>query len=102
MELPRLEPLWQRYRDRGFAVVAIEADRDREGAVQFIEENNLTFHFLEDLEGEDEIVRRIFTVYNYPTTFVIDREGRIQYFHLGFSEGDEVTIEQEILALLEE
>ena len=102
MELPRLEPLWQRYRDRGFSVVAVEARRDSEGAVQFIEENNLTYHLLENLEGEGEIVRSLFNVRGFPSSFLIDREGRIQYFHYGFSAGDELAIEQEILALLEE
>ena len=43
MELPRLEPLWQKYRDKGFSVIAVEIARDRERATTFVEENNLTY-----------------------------------------------------------
>ena len=50
MELPRLEPLWQKYRDQGLQVIAIESERDTERAVEFIAENNLTYQLLEDYE----------------------------------------------------
>ena len=54
MELPRLEPLWKKYRDRGFSIVAVEATGDRERAVQFIEKNGLTYHLLEAEELLEE------------------------------------------------
>ena len=99
MELPRLEPLWQKYRDRGLSIVALEAFRDTDTAVKFIEEKGLTFHFLENGE-ENDVVGGTFGVRGFPTTFIIDREGRIMYFHLGFNEGDEAEIEREILSLM--
>ena len=46
MELPRIEPLWKKYRDKGFSVVAVEATGDRDRAVKFIDEKNLTYHLL--------------------------------------------------------
>ena len=48
MELPRVEELWKKYRDRGFSAVALETNRDRERAVKFIEEKGLTMHMLEN------------------------------------------------------
>ena len=102
MELPRLEPLWQKYRDKGLSIVAVERRRDTEGALKFINENNLTFHFLENGEGDGEVVRSLFNVRGFPTTYVIDEDGKIMYFHYGFSAGDEVKIEEEIKTLLEE
>ncbi len=95
MELPRLEPLWKKYRDQGFAVVAIETLRNREGAVRFIEEKNLTYHLVENGEGDEDVIENIFRVDGYPTSYLIDREGRIIYYHIGFDEGDEVKIEKE-------
>ncbi len=100
MELPRLEPLYQKYKDQGFAVVAIEAQRDTEGATTFIEENNLTYAFLENGEDEAEVVNTIFGVRSFPTSYLIDKQGRIMFYHLGFSEGDEEKLEEEILKLL--
>ncbi len=86
MELPRLEPLWQKYKDQGLQVVAVEAFRDREGALKFIEENELTYHFLEDLEDDDEKVVPGLISGGYPTSYLVDREGRIVFAHLGFGD----------------
>jgi peroxiredoxin len=100
VELPRLEPLWQSYKDKGLAVVAVEAQRDTENATTFISENNLTYTFLENGEGEGDVVRGVFGVRSFPTSYIIDREGRIMYYHLGFEEGDEDKLEKELLTLL--
>ena len=100
MELPRLQPLYDRYQDQGFEIVAIERQRDTERATKFIEENNLTYTFLENGEGDDEVVRATFGVRGFPTSFLVDRDGMIRYYHLGFEEGDEDKIAAEIEALL--
>jgi hypothetical protein len=99
--LPRLEPIWQKYRDKGLSIIAVERRRDRENALKQINENSLTYHFLENGEGTDEVVRSVFGVRGFPTTYIINSEGKIYYFHYGFSPGDEVKIEEEIQKLLE-
>jgi peroxiredoxin len=100
VELPRLEKLWNKYRDMGLSVVSVEAFRDREGALKFIKDENLTFHLLENLEGEGEIVYDIFKVSGFPSSFIIDPDGKVMFFHYGFSEGEEAKIEEEILKLM--
>lgn len=100
MELPRLEPLWNKYQDQGFAVVAIETMRNRESAAKFIEENKLTYHLLENGEGDEDVVSKVFGIQSYPTSYLIDREGRVIYHHIGFYKGDEVKLEEEIKKLL--
>lgn len=102
MELPRLEPLFKKYRDQGFQIVAIDGLRMTDQALKFIEENGLTYTFLETGEGDENIVRNVFGVRTYPSSFIIDREGKVRYFHLGFDEGDEEEYEEQIVALLEE
>jgi len=100
VELPRLEPLWQRYREQGFAVVAVERRRDTERATRFIAENALTYHFLENGEGDAEVVRRRFGVRVFPTSFLIDRDGRVVFKHVGFTEGDETALAAQVETLL--
>ena len=100
MELPRLQPLYEKYQDRGFEIVAIEANRDTERAQKFIADENLSFTFVENGEAEAEVVRATFGVSGFPTTFLIDREGRIMHVHMGFEEGDEDMLAEEIEALL--
>jgi peroxiredoxin len=98
VELPRLEPLWRKYRDKGFSVIAVEATRDRERAVKFIENNKLTYYLLE-AEEEKSVVKEKFGIKWFPTSYLIDRDGRIMMCHVGFRAGDEVDLEKEILRL---
>ncbi len=100
MELPRLESLYAKYKDRGFEIVAVEAFRMEELARKFIEENSLTYQFVQDGTDKNAVVGKVYKVFGFPTTFVIDRNGKILYSHLGFSPGDEEKLEREILSLL--
>ena len=100
MELPRLEPLWQKYRDRGLTIIAVESERDTERALEFIAEHERTYHFVEDVEGDETVVGDKLGISGFPTSYLVDRNGKIIFAHLGFEEGDEEMIEQEILQLL--
>ena len=100
MELPRLQPLYETYKDQGFEVVAVESRRDTERATQFIGKKGLTYTLLENGEDELEVVDGTFGVRSFPTSFLIDREGRVMYYHLGFELGDEVKMAEEIESLL--
>lgn len=97
--MPRLQELYTTYRDRGFTIVAVEAARDTDRAKDFIAKKGLTFLCLEDRE-EDPVVGGLFGVHAFPTSFVLDGDGRIMYYHLGFGEGDETRIAEEIETLL--
>ena len=100
MELPRLQPLYEKYKDQGFEVIAVESKRDTERATKFIEEKGLSYTLVENGEEDNEVVASIFKVRSFPTSFVIDREGKVMFYHLGFEPGDEEHIEEEILELL--
>jgi len=100
VELPRLEPIYQKYKDQGFRVVAIESQRDTEAARKFIEENQLTYTFLEDREADDQKVVPKLTTGSFPTSYLINREGKVIFAHVGFDEGDEEKIEKEVVKLL--
>ncbi len=99
MELPRLQTLYEKFNDQGLEIIAVDATHDTERAKKLIETKGLSFTLLEDHE-EDGIVSEVFGVHSFPTSFLIDREGRVMYFHLGFDEGDEVEMEEQIKTLL--
>lgn len=100
MELPRLQPLYEKYKDQGFEIVAVEGKRDLDRAKKFVAEKGLTYTFLENGEGDDEVARNIFKIRGYPSSFLIDRDGKVMFFHLGFEPGDENKLETEINELL--
>jgi peroxiredoxin len=101
VELPRLQTIWEKHRDQGFEVIAIESNRETDRATAFIEKAGLGYTCLENGEDESEVVEKVFGVMGYPSTFIVDRQGRIMYYHFGFDEGDEKAIEREVLSLLE-
>jgi peroxiredoxin len=100
VELPRLQKLFEAYRSQGFEVVAVEAFRDTEQATKFIEDKGLTFTLLENGAEDADVVSSMFGVYAFPTSLLVDRDGRVVYAHVGFELGDEQKLEEEIKSLL--
>ena len=100
MELPRLQPLYETYADQGFTVVVVDGKRQTDLATKFIAKHGLTYTALETGEGDADVVTEVFDVRSFPTSFLIDREGRIMYSHVGFEEGDEVKLAEQIESLL--
>ena len=80
--------------------MAIEARRDTEKAKKFIEEKKLAFTFLENGQDDKEVVRKLFSVRVFPTSFLIGKDNKVYYYHLGFEDGDEKKIEEQIKTLL--
>ncbi len=100
MELPRLQKLFETYRNQGFEVVAVDAFRDTKQATKFIEDKGLSFTLLENGAEDAEVVSSMFGVSAFPTSLLVDREGRVMYAHVGFELGDEQKLEEEIRSLL--
>jgi peroxiredoxin len=100
VELPRLEPLYRKYQDQGFEVIVIEAGGDRKRAMEFIAKNKLSYTCLENGTDDKEIVESNFQVTGFPTSYLIDGDGKVMYMHLGYDDGDDVKLEKEIQGLL--
>ena len=101
MELPRLKAVYEKYRDKGFQLIAIDRTRDTDNAVKFIRDNGLPYRFVENGEGKEEVVRALFGVSTFPTSYLIDTNGKIVRVHVGFDEGDEKEYEKQIAELLQ-
>lgn len=98
VEMPPIQAAYERYRDRGFTVLAISIDAGpghREKVMEFAEEYELDFPILLDPEGR---IARLFQTVGVPETFVLDREGRIAKRLIGAtnwdSQGNQALIEE--------
>lgn len=81
-EMPDLVATHQKYRARGFETVAVAMRYDRpDHVVAFTEKRGLPFKVSLDVQGE--IARAFGDVRLTPTTFVLDREGRVLKRYLG-------------------
>lgn len=81
-EMKDIEPVYRAYRDRGLAVLAVNVRQDAETAARFIERLGVSYVVLLDQDGS---VARRFGVIGLPSTFFIDREGRLATRVLGES-----------------
>jgi len=95
VELPVMNGIYAKYKDKGFDMIAIEGNRDLPGTEQFINEHNLSFPVLFDLEGRDSIAFNL-QIDSIPVNYLVDEDGRIVKVHIGYSSGDEVMMEAAI------
>ena len=73
-ELEAIEPVYRRYRDQGLVILAINVRQDRATAQAFVDKLNVSYETLLDTQGD---VARAYGVMGLPTTFIIDRDGRL-------------------------
>lgn len=77
IEMPGLENLYRRFRSEGMTVLAVSLDEGNDQGVRdFVDEYKLSFPVLIDADEEVESLYRAFTI---PSTFVIDRLGRVVF-----------------------
>ena len=94
-EMIALEPVYQKYKNQGFIILAINVRQDRDTAQKFIDKLNISYDSLLDSEGE---VAREYGVMGLPTTFFINGKGELQTRILGESTPE--AFEQILLELL--
>ncbi len=81
IEIPWFMDFERRYKDRGFAVVGVSMDEEGWPAVKpFIQELAINYRIV---LGDDATSRNYGGVDALPTTFIIDREGKIAAVHIG-------------------
>lgn len=79
--MPSLEVLYQAYKPQGFEVMAVASDvRGAEAVQPFVTTHHLTFLNLQDTNTH---VTRLYGVTQLPTTYVLDREGRLVTVEIG-------------------
>jgi thiol-disulfide isomerase/thioredoxin len=98
--LPIYEQLVKRYGARGFKVYAINVDDDPDEIRPFVKETKLSLPVLVDRDAE--VVESKLAIRVMPTSFVLDRQGRVRHVHEGFAAEFLPKYEAEIEALLAE
>ena len=96
-EMPEFQAYYDKHKDQGFRVVAVEAGQPESEVRQFVNQLNLDFEILLDPENQS---LDIFKQSSLPNSFVIDRTGQMRFAWLGAI--DEITLEQYITPLLKE
>jgi peroxiredoxin len=95
-EIPGFIELQKQYGEKGLAIVGVSLDQAGAATVKaFVEKNKMNYPVV---MGDDTTVKAYGGINGIPTTFVIDRKGKIAGKHIGFA--DKAKFEKEIKPLL--
>jgi peroxiredoxin len=98
IEIPWFMEFEQTYKDRGFSVVGVSMDEDGWDVVKpYIQARKINYRIL---LGDDQVGQLYGGVDSLPTTFLIDRSGRIAKVHVGLETGKD-GFKNEITSLLD-
>jgi thiol-disulfide isomerase/thioredoxin len=97
MEMPSMQRLATALRDRPFRLLAVNVRESRAKAWKFTKLLKVTFTTLLDSTGE---AAEAWDVQIYPTSYLIDADGRIRYVAYGPVDWDSDDIIQRIEALM--
>jgi thiol-disulfide isomerase/thioredoxin len=100
-EMPSMEALYQRYKDKGFTVLAINEWEDADRVFVYTGQLsvNPTFPILFDPKG---VVADKFVVKGLPTTVLLNKKGQIVYRAIGGRDFNHPEVDKVIRTLLSE
>ena len=94
--LPHIQRIHTDYADSGLQVLSVNVDVGLHKVQPFMQENRFSFPVL----FADRDMGSSYEIYSIPTSYLIDRDGIVQYRNVGYSSGDEAELEKRVVALL--
>jgi peroxiredoxin len=77
MENPNVVAAYNRFKDKGFTVLGVSLDQNKEPWMAAIKQDQLTWTHVSDLKGWGNEVGKLYGVTGIPQNFLIDKEGKI-------------------------
>lgn len=88
----------EKYRSQNLQIIGVNLDAKNEDAKKFLAEIPAKFTVAFDSKGE---TAKQYGIKGMPTSFLIGRDGKVIYQHLGFKEADKESLEKQIKSALE-
>ena len=79
-EMPTLQSFYEKYKANGFVLIAINQEETSDVVIPFVKEFGLTFPVWLDIDYQ---AQRVFNTMNLPSSYVIDRNGRVRLMWIG-------------------
>ena len=96
---PWMNEVQKKYADKGFKVVGVNLDANMADADKFLEKVPAEFLLAFDPQG---VSPRLYGVKGMPTSYLIDRTGKVIYRHMGFNDEGKAELEKAIRSALEQ
>jgi peroxiredoxin len=77
MENPNVVAAYNRFKDKGFTILGVSMDSNRDPWIAAIKQDNLTWTHVSDLKGWGNEVGKLYNVTGIPQNFLIDKDGKI-------------------------
>jgi thiol-disulfide isomerase/thioredoxin len=99
LEFPYLIELYNKYSDKDFSVLAVNVDENSSNMSKFLTNfgKDVPFKIIYDGAGK---FPDLYKVDALPSSFVIDKNGIVQFVHIGFTKSDKDKFVSEIEKLL--
>ena len=94
---PWMHKMKANYADLGFEIVAVNLDKDRKLADKFLKAVDVNFKIAFDQSGK---TASSYKLRGMPSSYLIDRDGKVHASHVGFRDKDKSELEQAIKGLL--
>jgi thiol-disulfide isomerase/thioredoxin len=94
---PWMERMQQRYGKQGFKIVAVNLDKDKALADEFLKQKNVSFTVAFDASGSSASTYKL---RGMPSSYLIGRDGKVHASHIGFRDKDKDKLEQAVKNLL--
>jgi thiol-disulfide isomerase/thioredoxin len=94
-ELPHVKAAYDKFHDRGFEVVGISFDEEKEALETVVRTQQIPWPQYFNASGEDHEIGNTFNITHYPSMWLVDKEGVIRYISAG------QNLEQKITSLLD-
>jgi peroxiredoxin len=76
-ENPNVVRVYNQYKDQGFEILGVSLDRSKEAWVQAIQQDNLTWKHVSDLQFWNSEAAQVYGVSSIPYTVLVDQEGNV-------------------------
>lgn len=96
---PFMNKLQNRFQDKGLVVLAVNLDENREDGENFLAQHPVGFEVAVD---NDQQCAKLLELKAMPSSYLIDRSGRIRATHMGFRAGEAEQFANQVEQLLEE
>jgi len=77
IEMPNMVALYKKYKEKGFEILGVSLDKDKDKWVQAIKEDGITWPQVSDLKFWNSEAVKLFNVKAIPYTVLVDKEGKI-------------------------
>ena len=96
---PWMNEMQTKYKAQGFTIVSVNVDSEKELADKFLSNNPANFTVIYDPKGK---IARQFKLKGMPSSYLINKEGKIVSAHVGFVEKKKPIYEQAIKQLIQQ